>query len=172
MIADLHDGKSPAVEQWDAYDSKFERIPGMTLTRSEAHLIPSGVYHLVCDVLVRHTDGTYLLMRRDPRKAYPGLWEATAGGSALRGETALECALRELREETGIAATELVELTRLVKDTTHSVYVEYLCITGCDKGSVVLQEGETVDYRWVTGEEVRRMTPEELLSERMRPYIV
>ena len=45
-------------------------------------------------------------MQRDFRKHLGGKWELTAGGSALQGETALECASRELREETGIAAEE------------------------------------------------------------------
>ena len=91
------------MELWDAYDSGFRRIEGQTLVRGEP--IPAGLYHLVSDILVRHRDGTYLLMRRDPRKHYGGLWEATAGGSALRGETALDCARRELGEETGVFAT-------------------------------------------------------------------
>ena len=160
------------MEIWDAYNSRFEIIEGMTLIRGQESTIPSGVYHLVCDVLVRHMGGTYLLMQRDPRKSYPNMWEATAGGSALKGETPVECAIRELREETGIVASELVELTRLVKDSTHCVYVEYLFMTSCDKKSVVLQEGETVNYKWVTVDEIEKMTAKELVSERMRTYIV
>ncbi len=44
----------------------------------------SSEYHLVCDIIVRHSDGTYLLMQRGYRKPYGGMWEASAGGSALR----------------------------------------------------------------------------------------
>ena len=84
------------MEKWDAYDTDFKIVPGRSLLRGEA--IPEGLFHLVCDVLVRHTDGSYLLMQRDWRKAYGGMWEATAGGSALQGESALECAVRELRD--------------------------------------------------------------------------
>ena len=96
------------MELWDAYDKNFQKIPGKTLVRGE--LIPQGLYHLVCDVIVRHADGVYLLMQRDPRKPWGGMWEATAGGSALAGETPLECAARELREETGIVSTDLRHL--------------------------------------------------------------
>ena len=38
------------------------------------------MYHLVCEVIVKHTDGTYLLMQRDKNKHYGEYWEATAGG--------------------------------------------------------------------------------------------
>ena len=80
------------MEMWDAYDKDFRQVPGVTLVRGEK--IPAGLYHLVCDVLVRHADGSYLLMQRDRRKSYGGMWEATAGGSALRGETPAACAAR------------------------------------------------------------------------------
>lgn len=102
------------MELWDAYDAEFNKIWGMTLVREEAEKIPPGVFHLVCDIIVKHTDGTWLLMQRDPRKPWGGMWEATAGGSALKGEAPLECALRELREETGIIAAGLTEVGRMI----------------------------------------------------------
>ena len=120
------------MELWDAYDENFRRVEGVSLVRGEP--IPAGAYHLVCDVLVRHTDGSYLLMRRDPRKHYGGLWETTAGGSALRGEAPLDCARRELREETGIRAEELQELGRVRSGNTH--YVEFLCVMDWPKDGV------------------------------------
>lgn len=159
------------MELWDAYTADFKKIDGMTLVRGEEESIPEGVYHLVCHVLVQHTDGTYLLMQRDARKAYPLMWEATAGGSALRGETALESAFRELREETGIETDKLTELGRLAKKETSSVYVEYLCVTDCPKDSIRLQEGETVAYKWVTGAEMLAMNDDELLSHRMKEFV-
>ena len=159
------------MEIWDAYNAEFEKIEGKTLIRGEEEKIPAGVYHLVSDILVQHTDGTYLLMQRDPRKPYPNMWEATAGGSAMKGEEPLACALRELREETGIRALELQELCRFPWDPTHSFYVEYLCVTDCDKNSVVLQEGETAAFKWATADEILKMSSDEFLSERMRQYI-
>ena len=152
-------------ELWDGYDSKFRRIDGMTLVRGEA--LPEGVYHLVCDVAVKHTDGTYLLMQRDFRKHYGGLWELTAGGSALRGEGPAGCAARELEEETGLTAANLKEIARIVHDGHHAIYVEYLCITDCEKASVVLQEGETVNYKWVDRNTLLQMDSQELASQRM-----
>lgn len=159
------------MELWDAYTADYKKIDGMTLVRGEEDKIPQGVYHLVCHVLVRHRDGTYLIMQRDPRKPYPSMWEATAGGSALRGETPLDCAVRELREETGIVSEELTEILRVVSDETRSCYVGYLCVTGCTKDSVRLQEGETVAYKWVSRKELIDMDSSEMLSERMQKYI-
>ena len=80
-------------ELWDAYDKKFNKIENTTLVRGEA--IPDGIYHLVSEVIVKHTDGSYLLMQRDLRKHHGGEWEVTAGGSALQCENGLEAAIRE-----------------------------------------------------------------------------
>lgn len=157
------------MEVWDAYDAEFHILDGMTLTRGEA--ISDGVFHLVCDVIVRHTDGTYLLMQRDPRKHYGGMWEATAGGSALRGESPVDCAIRELREETGIISSQLTEVGKVVSRHTHSIYVEYLCVTDWDKDHIVLQDGETSDYKWVGRDELLRMKKDALVTERMQKFI-
>ena len=134
------------MEIWDAYLADGT-LAGCDLVRGEP--IPKGLYHLVSDILVRHTDGDYLLMQRDPRKPnYGGYFEATAGGSALKGEDALTCAKRELREETGIATGTLSKIGRFVSHNT--IYETFLCVTGSDKDSVKLQEGETVSYKWIS----------------------
>ena len=157
------------MEVWDAYNKEFEKIEGMALIRGEA--IPDGVYHLVSDVIVRHADGTYLLMQRDSRKHFGGMWEATAGGSALTGEDPLVCAFRELREETGIESEVLTEVGRVVDNNNHTIYVEFLCVTDCKKNCVTLQEGETSAFKWVTKDELICMKKEDLVTERMQKFI-
>ena len=157
------------MELWDAYNAGFERIENTILVRGEK--IPDGLFHLVCDILVKHTDGTYLLMQRDLRKHFGGMWEATAGGSALSGETPLECAKRELREETGIMASELTEVGCLVDHQAHSIYVEFLCITNWNKNNITLQEGETIAFKWVSCNELVNMRNDELVTERMQNFI-
>lgn len=140
------------MEIWDAYDRQGVKT-GTDLIRGEE--IGEGLYHLVCEAVVRHRDGDYLLLRRDHRKeAYPGYEEIGAGGSALKGETPLQGALRELREESGIEAGGLEELYRTVNDESHAIHHGYLCVTDAPKDSVTLQEGETIGYRWVGREEL------------------
>ncbi len=151
-------------EVWDAYDRQFNKIETATLVRGKA--VPDGMYHLVCEIIVKHNDGTYLLMQRDFEKHLGGMWELTAGGSALKGETPIECAVRELREETGIVSCNLQELKRIIHDGHHSLYVEYLCITDWDKNAVILQDGETVDYKWVDKTALFKMGTDALASSR------
>lgn len=49
------------MELWDAYNKNEEKA-GVDLIRGEE--IPKGLYHLVVSTVVRHKDGTYLLLRR------------------------------------------------------------------------------------------------------------
>lgn len=151
-------------ELWDAYDNKFNIINDITLVRGES--IPDGIYHLVCEIIVKHIDGTFLLMQRDYQKHHGGRWEVTAGGSALKGETPLLGAIRELKEETGLVATDIKEIKRIVHDVHHSLYVVYLCVTDCEKDAIVLQEGETIAYKWIDRKSLMKMREDEMASER------
>ena len=87
-------------------------IAGRVLVCGEK--IPKGVYHLVSEVIVRHQDG-----------------------SALQGENPLECAKRELREETGILIDDFIEVGRVLHQKHQTYYVNYLCHTDVDKDSIV-----------------------------------
>ena len=138
-------------EIWDLYDKDGNRT-GDTVVRGfdEFSQIPDGRYHLVVDLLVIHTDGTYLLTKRsDTKEVYPGYWEASAGGSAVSGEEPLEAAVRELYEETGLRADSLELVGITFSDRNHGMYYSYLAKVSGDKDRIVLQEGETTDYKWV-----------------------
>ena len=157
------------MELWDAYDEKLNKIDGVTLIRGEP--IKEGLYHLVSEIIVRHKDGSYLIMQRDERKHLGGMWEATAGGSALQGENPLACAVRELYEETGIVAEEIMEIGRVLHHGHKTIYVEYLCHTDTPKNSIVLQDGETNAYKWVTANALRQMSKTELATQRIQNFI-
>lgn len=139
------------MELWDAY-SKNEELTGDTLVRGEP--IPEGMYHLVCDVLVRHADGSYLCMKRSMKKPnYGGWYEATAGGSALVGENKWQCVERELREETGIVCREFKEVARNCEENKQAFFYSFVCMVDCEKDSIQLQEGETEGYVWMSEED-------------------
>ncbi len=87
--------KRRTMEIWDAYNEDREKN-GRYLVRGER--IPSGLYHLCVNVLVRHEDGDVLFMKRSSQKElYPNYFEFGAGGSVLAGEDSLSAALRELK---------------------------------------------------------------------------
>ena len=163
------------MEIWDLYDEKGNKT-GETWERSRAKEIPEGRYHIVCDILIRHRDGDFLLTLRDSRKEmYPGCWEASAGGSALAGETPEEGARREMQEETGLKAEklELISITR--KPDSRSAVYAFIAMVDAAKDSVMLQEGETVDCQWMKLSSLRKMIRDEpvlaIQYPRYKPYL-
>ena len=139
------------MELWDLYDRNGERT-GEVWERKHGNFreIPEGRYHLVSDILVQHTDGSYLLVkRREDKDVYPGFWEASAGGSAQAGETPIEAAKRELFEETGIKAENFELIVKAFRDQSHSLVYSFFTVVDCPKDSVVIQKEEAVEYKWV-----------------------
>lgn len=160
------------MEIWDGYRLDGT-LAGVDIVRGEP--IPRGLYFMMVEILVRHVDGDYLLMHRDPKKkAFPGYMEATAGGAALKGENPLTAALRELKEETGITAQKLEHLAFIPYPKARAICHQFTCTTDCAKDSITLQEGETVGYKWVSESEFiefinsGKMIPTQ--KERYTPY--
>lgn len=158
------------MEVWDGYfrDGKLANID---LIRER--VIPDGLYHLVCEVLVQHKDGDYLLMKRDLSKPkYGGYYEATAGGSALKGEDKIDCVKRELFEETGIISENFEELDRFVFDDDKCIFYTFLCVTECAKTSITLQKGETIAYKWINEKDfISFINSREIIETQKKRYL-
>ncbi len=139
------------MEIWDGYNEKGEKL-GRDFVRGIR--LPDGCYHLACGVIVRHADGDFLVMLRDPdKKAWAGYYDLTAGGAALKGEDELTCIKRELFEETGLSSDSFEFISRWVMPEQHCIFFSYHTTVNCPKNSVRLQEGETVGYMWLTTDE-------------------
>ena len=73
------------MEKWNAY-TRDGKLTDTVLYRGKP--IPKGLYHVACEILIRHKDGDYLLMKRSVLKRdYGGMYEAGAGGAMQYGET-------------------------------------------------------------------------------------
>lgn len=139
------------MELWDIY-SRDGKLIGTDFVRGDK--LPKGQYHLCAEVLVKHVDGTYLLMKRSyDKKEFKGMLEATAGGSALKGEGPLDCIKRELKEETGLICNDFTNIEYYIFDDHQCLFYCYVCEVDVDKSSVTTQDGETIGYKWVSKEE-------------------
>ena len=151
------------MEHWDLFDND-RRPTGETLRRGEP--LPPGRFHTIIGVWTIHDQlHRVLLTKRHPEKIIcPNQWENT-GGSILAGEDSCVGAAREVREETGMACT-CSDLTLIQTLRIPTAFVDcYLYHTTIDPDAIVLQDGETVDWRWVTLEELEAIIADGSFSE-------
>lgn len=161
-----------AKELWDACDRDGNPL-GFDLVRGEP--VPEGVYHLVAEVLAVTADGRALVTQRHPDKAWGGCWEYT-GGSVIKGETPVQGALRELREETGIAVSP-EDLHPVYVDTWpetagmgagSSIYHSFVTFFDPAEQTIRLQEGETVDHKLLPYESFKQFLLEDRFVDVVR----
>lgn len=143
------------MEFWDAYDR--DRIPtGKTLVRGEP--IPPGAYHLVVHICLFNTKGELLIQKRQPTKEkWPGLWDLTAGGCAMRGENSRTAAERELFEELGLHLDLQSILPPFTVNFNTGFDDIYRLEAEVDLQTLTLQPEEVQEVRWATWEEVRTL---------------
>ena len=90
------------MERFDLYDKDMNRLPE-TNTRGEHS--GEGKFHLVVHVWIRNDQGEFLIQQRNKEDdLIPYQWGIT-GGAVLAGETSMEGAIRETKEEIGIVLT-------------------------------------------------------------------
>lgn len=142
------------MELLDIYD-KNRRLTGKRIVRGESH--GADEYVLVALVWIVNSRGELLITLRSPEKeSWPNHWENT-GGAVQAGESSLEGCVRELMEETGIAA-EASELTMInMHRGKNAFYDTYAVKKDISITELHLQPGETVNAMWVTVERFEEM---------------
>lgn len=155
------------MEKWDLY-TKYREKTGKECIRGEE--IPEGFYHLVVHVWIRNRKGEYLISQRSAsRPTFPLMWECV-GGSVLKGESSIEGAVREVKEEVGLDLEQ--EAGRLLFSKIRGSDVRYECKMFNDimdvwlfdyDGEVQLENAttdEVADCKWMTVSEIRKLYEE------------
>jgi isopentenyldiphosphate isomerase len=127
--------------------------------RSEVHR--TGLMHRAIHVLVFNARGEVFLQKRSMTKdRQPGLWDSSASGHVDCGEDYDACAVRELREEIGLALPRapqrLFKLTASPETDQEHVWV-YRCES---EGPFTLHPDEIESGGWFGAKEVTRWMAE------------
>lgn len=155
-------------EYMDLYNRKYDKI-GKHHRRGDQP--EKGTYYLVVNVWIMNSANEILLAQRHPnKKMWGGLWECAASGAVLEGESSLQGALRETKEEIGIelAPEEAVLLETLFREyDIRDTYLFRKDINACD---LTLQSEEVIATRWVTRNEYEELCNKELLAPPVRNF--
>ena len=148
-------------ELWDIYDKNRNKT-GRMVERGQP--MAEGEYHLAVHVWIGNRNGEWLISKRSPeKKISPNIWEA-CGGAALAGEDSLTTALREAKEELGLALDPGKGrlFTTVIHENQHppggSCMADvWIFSHDCPIGDIILQPGETCDARWENADAIRDM---------------
>lgn len=143
---------SKITERWDLYD--HHRNP-----TGKSHLrgTPLGkdCYHLIVHVCIFNQQNQLLIQQRQADKiGFPNMWDLSAAGSALQGETSQQAAEREVAEELGVnidLSNQRPRLTVCVSEGFDDYWMLYQEIT---PDQLTLQISEVQAARWATEAEV------------------
>jgi 8-oxo-dGTP diphosphatase len=134
------------MEKVDLYNSRRE----LTGETSERNNVPEGRYRLSVHVWIRNEENNILIQQRSSdRKIFPNMWTNT-GGAVSSGQTSLETAIRELKEELDVNVnTEKLELVCSYKRKTDFVDV-WLLNDNLEIEDMKFQKEEVQNVKWVS----------------------
>ena len=147
------------MEIWDVYDENRIKT-GRTMVRGEP--VKDGDYHLVVHVCVFNSEGKMLIQQRQSfKEGWSNMWDITAGGSAVAGDSSRTAAEREVMEEIGIE----IDLHGVHPKLTinHEVCFDdiYVITKDVDISALKLQYEEVQAVKWADAEEIKSMIAEE-----------
>ncbi len=144
------------MELVDVYNNKRESI---NIKKNRKELV-NGEFRLSCFVFIINDNGEILIQQRlATAKKCPNMWEVASGG-VNSGETSLEGAIREVKEELGIDI-EKKDLMFIGSYARVNDYVEvFLLKSNIAVSDLKFQKDEVQDAKWVKIEEFEKIIEE------------
>ncbi len=117
----------------------------------------NGEYCQYVHTWIMNDKNEFLIQKRSAnKKIYPNKWSQT-GGAVDSGETSLQGAIREVKEELGIDINQEKMEFMLSFKRKHGFVDVWLVKQNVDLKDVVLQKEEVAEVKWVTKEELEKM---------------
>lgn len=147
------------MELRDLYD-RNGNLTGKTYYKGDT--IPDGFYPMVVMVVIRNSNGDFLMQKRTPNKG--GDWGVT-GGHPKSGETPIEGIITEVKEELGLDFSKENFIEYDSGCDGKDCYKMYYVTKDIDINDITIQESELTEVRWFTMDELKSMVNSGELNE-------
>ena len=140
------------MELWDVYD-RDRKLTGKTHERGVP--LADGEYHLSVHIAIFTPDGRMLVQRRSPeKKHWGGLWDMSAAGSVVAGESSSVGAARELYEELGLVHDFSSMRPQFTINYRVGFGDVYVIERDVQLSEITLRDGEAVEVGFMTYDEI------------------
>lgn len=146
------------MERWDVFDQD-NRPTGRIVDKRQG--LRPGEYRRIVELWIRGADGRYLIQQRSRnKKIFPGMWYCSVSGAVQSGETPMEAAQRETREELGFGLNpERAEPYKIISEDAAHFYI-WLFRQEIDTEQLVLEPAEVAAVQWASRETIETMIEE------------
>ena len=126
-------------------------------------------YHKVALIWIINDNKEILIQKRAAcKKSYPNKWDMGCSGHIISGETPLEGAIREIKEELGIETNkeDYKYIFEYVFDSTHEIGETFLLKINKSIDEIKIDESEVSEVKWVDIDELKDI----VISDDFAPY--
>ena len=140
-----------------------------TRTRSECHQDNPGFYHKPVWIWIINDAGEFLVQKRSQsKKWFSGYWDIPSAGHLEAGETPIDGAIRETKEELGIdtSSEDYQYIGEYISDITWELGQVYLLKINKEVKDMKFQKEEVEYAEWLPFEKFKKL----LYSDSFIPY--
>lgn len=151
------------MEYIDIFDENNNPI-GIKKEKDKAH--EDGNFHRTAHVWIINDKNELLLQKRSAtKKTHPNCWDISGAGHIRTGESVIDGAIRELKEELGIEAKDKdLQNVATIKSTKNPKNMEfqYVYLLKCNKkiAEYIFEDNEVSEVKYVHFEELEKMVKE------------
>ena len=156
-------------EKLDIYDKNRIKT-GKIIERKEDIPLEKNELVLAVQCWIINNKNEILLTQRKNEKKYGGMWEPTSG-LVTSGENSIQGIKRELKEEIGVEIEDkdLKLLKTVIGERT--IRDIYIINKNIDIGDIRFNDGEVINAKYVTAEELKKMIDDGEAFEWLRWFL-
>ena len=151
------------MEYIDIFDEN-NNPTGEVKEKTQAH--EDGNFHRTAHIWIMNDKKELLLQKRSTtKKSHPNCWDISGAGHIMAGESVIDGAIRELKEELGIKTNENeLKFIAIVKSTNNPKNMEfqYVYLLKCNKQveEYIFEDNEVSEVKYVHFKELEKMIEE------------